>query len=248
MKHIILANWKMSPSSVKEAKALFEATKAAASKMRSVSVVIAPPAVYTAGLTASYKGNKVAFCAQSIDIYEESSHTGALSAAQHKSVGAEYCLVGHAESGDTLDDLRIKTFLAIKHELTPVVFVGEPVRDKAGKYLKIVREQVQASLSELSEQQVNQVIFCYEPIWAVGQADALDAYGVHQMALYLRKVLVEEHGAAVARKAKVLYGGSVNESDIAEILEIEDLDGVVVGRASTDKDTFVELLKVANKV
>ncbi|MCD5384425.1 MAG: triose-phosphate isomerase [Candidatus Pacebacteria bacterium] len=247
MKHLILANWKMSPSSIKEARELFEYTKTAVGKMRAVSVVIAPPAVYIATLASAYKGNKVAFSAQSIDTYEDVIHTGALSPKQYKSVGAEYCLIGHSESGDTLDDLRVKTFLAIKYGLTPIVFVGESVRDVAGHYLTTIREQILITLKELSAGQINDIVFCYEPVWAVGQSEALDSYGVHQMALYIRKVLVEEYGASVARKMRILYGGSVKIGNISEILEIEDIDGVAVGRASTDKDVFVKLLRVANK-
>ena len=237
----------MAPSSLKEARTLFDTVKNAASKMRSVEVLLAVPALFIADLSSGYKGNKIEFAAQAISIYEDKAHTGYLSAPQFVSSGASHCLIGHSESGDSLDDLRIKTFMAIKNDLTPVVFIGESTRDQAGKYLDTVREQMSATLQELSTSQIDNVIFCYEPVWAVGSSESLDAYGVHAMALYIRKVLVEDYGAAAGRKAKVLYGGSVNTSNITDILEIEDLDGVAVGRTSIDKVQFVELLKIANK-
>ncbi len=248
MKHIILANWKASPTTVKEATALFNSTKLAVSKMRSVEVILAPPAVYIESMASKYRGNKINFCAQAISTYEDVAHTGALSATHFKSVGATYALIGHSEIGDSIDDLRIKTFLAIKYGLTPIVFVGEGSRDLSASYLGVIKEQIQAALKELSESQVQTVIFCYEPVWAVGQAEAMDSYDVHQMMLYLRKVLLDEYGAAMARKSIMLYGGSVNTGNIKDLLEIDDLDGVAVGRASTDAGAFTELLGVANKV
>jgi triosephosphate isomerase len=247
MKHLILANWKMSPTSVKDAQGLFQNIKQSLVKMRAVEVILAPPAVYIDALAKSYKGNKISLCAQCISIHEDTAHTGEISAPQYAGVGATYALIGHSESKDSLDDLRIKTFLSLKYKLIPVVFVGERDRDTSGKYLQTIREQIKSALKELSESQVKSVIFCYEPIWAIGRVEAMDTYGVHQMALYLRKVLVEEYGAAVARKAKILYGGSVNADNIAELLGIDDIDGVAVGRASTDAESFIELLSVANK-
>jgi triosephosphate isomerase len=248
MAHIILANWKMSPRSGKEAQALFDKTKDAVGRLRSVDVILAPPVVFMQMLASKYGGNKIAFAAQHISTHEEVAHTGSISAEQCASVGAGYVLIGHSESGDTIDDLRVKTFLALKHKLRPIVFVGESERDAGGHYLKVVREQMLTSLEELSDTKLSEVIFCYEPVWAVGQEQPMDAYEVHAMVLYMRKVLVEAYGATVARKVQILYGGSVNEETIVQILTISDLDGVAVGRASTDAGRFTELLKVANKV
>ncbi len=248
MTHIILANWKMSPSGPKEAQALFASTKNAVGRLRSVSVILAPPALFLPMLASGYGGNKVEFAAQAISTHEGPAHTGLLSAEQFASSGAQYALVGHSEQGDSLDDIRVKTFLALKHSLTPVVFVGEHERDAQGKYLQVVREQMLSALKELSVGQISDAIFCYEPVWAVGAKSAMSAYDIHAMALCMRKVLVEEYGAATARKVQILYGGSVNAGNIASILEISDLDGVAVGRASTNAEQFTELLKIANKV
>ncbi len=248
MRHIILANWKMTPGSPKEAKDLFDATKLGIGRMRSVNAILAVPAIYIASLKNTYKGNKLDFCAQSISAFEDKSHTGEISALQYKNIGAEYCLIGHSETTDTLDDLRIKTFLAVKYGLSPIVFIGEDNRDASGKYLQTIREQLKSALKELSHSQINNVIFCYEPVWAIGKRVALEPYDVHQMALFLRKILVEEYGAGIARKAKILYGGSVNTDNIANILTIDDIDGVAVGRVSTDKKAFIDLLALANKV
>jgi len=233
---------------MKEAQTLFDITKNTVGRLRSLQVILAPPALFLPTLAAGYGGNKVILAAQSISTYEDVSHTGSLSAEQFAQAGAQHTLVGHSESKDSLEDLRIKTFLALKHNLTPIVFVGEHDRDEQGTYLQVVREQILTALKELSIGQVSEVLFCYEPVWTVGAAKAMSTYDIHAMVLYIQKVLTEEYGAVVARKVQILYGGSVNIGNITSILEIADLDGVAVGRASTNADTFTELLKIANKV
>ncbi len=248
MKHLILANWKMSPSSAKEAQTLFDSTKKLVGRLRSVQVVAAVPAVFIQSLASSYSGNKIQLAAQNISAYEEVANTGSLSAGQFASIGAGYTLIGHSETTDTIDDLRVKTFLALKHSLTPIIFVGEERRDNTGKYLKVIKEQMLAAMQELSKVQIEQTIFCYEPVWSVGQDESPSTYEIHTIILYMRKVLAEEHGSNIAQKIQILYGGSVNTDNIKGIIEIEDLDGVAVGRASTNSEQFAEILKIANKI
>jgi len=248
MNHIIVANWKMNPSNPKEAQALFDSTKNAVGRLRSVNIILAPPAIYLQSLANTYRGNKINFAAQEISIYDSGSHTGDISAEQFSNTGANYALIGHSECMAPLEELRIETFMAMKHNLIPIVFIGESKRDNHGKYLKIIKNQILASLKELSTSQINDVIFCYEPVWAVGADKPMDSYDIHAMMLYIRKVLTEEYGTTVARKIQMLYGGSVNTENIKNILEIEDIDGVAVGRASTNIEQFTELLKIANKV
>ena len=238
----------MSPKSAKEAQALFDHTKNTVGRLRSVTIVIAPPALYIPTLKAGYGGNKIALSAQEISVHEEGSHTGEISAEQYAHSGAKYALVGHSECNASLGDIRIQTFLAVKHNLTPIVFIGESQRDAHGAYLETVQEQILASLEELSLKQVGTVVFCYEPVWAIGQAEPMDTYDIHTMMLFIRKVIAESYGPAMAKKIQVLYGGSVNSKNITGILAIDAVDGVAVGRASTDAMQFAELLKIANKV
>ncbi len=247
MTHTILANWKMNPDSPKEAQILFDSIKNTVGRLRSISVIIAPPALFLHSLASCYKGNKVAFSAQKISIYESGSHTGNISAEQFANSGAQYALIGHSECNATLEDLRIQTFLSVKYSLIPIVFVGERQRDTYGKYLNAIKEQISSALKELSDNQIKDVILCYEPVWAIGAKEAMSAYDIHTMVLYIRKILAELYNTSLAQRVRILYGGSVNTGNIESILEIEDLDGVGVGRASTDMEQFKELLKIANR-
>lgn len=250
-KRLIVANWKMYITSPKEAQALFAVIKGVASKLRHVEVVVAPPALFLPVIAQGYGGSKVAFAAQGVSVHESGAHTGSLSAAQFAASGARYALVGHSErrtdEGMTQDGLRLKTFLALKYGLTPIVFIGERERDSAGRYLEVLKGEILATLTELPASKLEEVIFCYEPVWAIGKDDILDAYEIHQMALFIRKVLLEHYGSKLAQNARVFYGGSVNPENISEVLAISDIDGAVIGRASSDAVAFTELLTLANK-
>lgn len=249
-KHLVVANWKMAPKTPKEALNLFTTTKEAVARLRSVEVVIAAPALYIPLLTQGYGGNKISFAAQTFSVHEGGAHTGSLSAAHFAASGVRYALIGHSETrvDECMDSdaLRVKTFLALKHNLTPIVFIGERERDASGNYLKHIETEILTTLTELSASRVSEVVFCYEPVWTIGGDDAMDSYDIHQMTLFVRKVLLEHYGGAAAQQTRVLYGGSVNAENISEILSIGDIDGVVSGRASTDAEQFTGLLKCAN--
>ncbi len=247
MKHLIVANWKMSPNDPKRARDIFDIVKGAVAKLRSVQIIIAPPSIFLQSLASKYKGNKISLCAQNISSSEDIANTGSLSAVQVANSGGRYVMIGHSEVGDTLDNLRVKTFLTVKHGMIPIIFIGESERDKLGKYLKNIKLQINTALKELQTKEVENVIFCYEPIWAIGQDDPMDSYDIHATVLYIRKVLIEVYGDKIGQNINILYGGSVNSNNIKDILSIDDVNGVVTGRVSTDTEEFVELLKIANR-
>lgn len=250
-KHIIVANWKTQPTTPHHARDLFMFVKGLVTRLRAVEVIIAPPALYIPILTSGYSGNKVRIAGQCMSLYESGPHTGEIPAEMLAGAGARYVLVEHSERGTLPADralhLRVKTFIALKYNLVPVVFIGERVRDGAGTYLNVIREEIIATLHEIPEGRREEVVFCYEPVWAIGKDEAMDIYDIHQMALFIRKVLLEVYGARVSKTTKVLYGGSVDEENISAILAVGDLDGVVVGRVSVDTERFGALLKIANK-
>ncbi len=248
MSHIILANWKLNPMSFKDAKFLFENIKNTIARLRSVKVIIAPPAVFLYPLSNGYKGNKVEFSAQKISEYEAGAHTGEISAEQFADAGARYALIGHSECGETPDQVRIKTFLSCKHKLTPIIFVGESDRDEQGAYLFEIKKQIKNAISELPKSRIIDIIFCYESVWAFENECELSVYDIHTMILFIRKTLSELCGSEISRKIRIIYAGSVNNGNAASILSIEDLDGIGVGRSGLNMNEFSELLKVANKV
>jgi len=244
-KHVIVANWKMHPASLREAKKLFEATRKIADKASRVSVVIAPPALFLTPLSTGYKGKKIAFAAQNAHEGDGGAFTGDIAVAQVEDVKAHYLLVGHAErraAGETNDDTRKKVASALYYGLTPVLCVGEHVRTQNGEHFGFVRDQLKAGFQSVDPNAVGKVIVAYEPVWAIGSEEAMSPREMHEMAIFIRKTIVELHGAK-GHSVKILYGGAVNEQNAAQMLQFGDVAGLLVGRASINPKEFAALVE-----
>jgi len=243
MKSLVVANWKMNPRTCREAKRLFEGTSRAANAAKSVSVIVAPPAVYLRELSRGYRG-KISFAIQNARAEALGAHTGEISIAQAKDARASYVLVGHAERramGETNEDARAKIAAALALKMTPILCVGEKER-KGGEYYDVIREQLRIALMDVGAK-ANRVIIVYEPLWTIGKDTAMSPNKMHEMAIFIRKTVVDLHGA-VGHSMKILYGGSVNDKDAGAMLRDGDVRGFLVGRASIDAAEFAALLRV----
>ncbi len=259
MKSIVVANWKMNPATFREAKKLFEAERKAAEKARGASVIIAPPAIFLRELSKMYRGSKVAFGVQNAHFEAGGAHTGEISLTQAKDARAKYVIVGHAErraEGETDDDARKKVASALSLKMTPILCVGESSRTDDGEQFEVVREQLRAGLADVAASSPSRVLLVYEPLWTIGKATAMAPREMHQMAIFIRKCVVESHGEAGLRHAgagsglaqagrnmKILYGGSVDEKNASAMLRDGDVHGFLVGRASVDSKAFAALLQ-----
>ena len=244
-KVIVVANWKMNPASFREAKKLFEAERKAAEKSRGAGVVIAPPAIFLRELSLAYRGSKVAFAVQNAHFEAGGAHTGEISLAQAKDARAKYVIVGHAErraEGETDDDARKKVAAALSLKMTPILCVGESSRTDEGEQYDVVREQLRAGLADVAASSLSRVLLVYEPLWTIGKQTAMNPREMHQMAIFIRKCVVESHGEG-GRSLKILYGGSVDEKNAAAMLREGDVHGFLVGRASVRAEEFAKLLQ-----
>lgn len=248
MKALVVANWKMNPASWRDAKRLFEATRKSAERTKGVALVVAPPAIFLRDLTALYKGKKIVFAAQNAHFGDGGSFTGELSLAQLRDAKAQQVIIGHAERralGETNDDVRKKVAAALARKMTPYLCVGETKRDASGEHFTRVREQLRAGLADVPSIRVSRVIIAYEPVWAIGAEQAMDARSMQEMAIFIRKMVVEQHGEP-GMNIKILYGGSVDETNAADMLAQGGVNGLLVGRASTDPAKFAALLDAAS--
>ena len=244
MKSLIVANWKMNPKTLKEAKSLLEETKHLASLLKKVTVVVAPPSIFLATLAGGRKG-KVAFAAQNAHYELSGAHTGDISMGQVKDAKASYMLIGHAERrelGETDDDVRKKVDAAFSAGLTPIVCVGEKSRDASAEHFAVVRGQLRTGLSEDAGKKLSKIVIVYEPLWTIGQPKAMEPRQMHEMSIFIRKTLVERFGEA-GHHVTILYGGSVDATNAGDMMQSGDVAGLLVGRASVDKQEFIELLR-----
>ena len=164
--------------------------------------------------------------------------------AQAKDAHASFVIVGHAERremGETDDDTRKKIVAALAQKITPILCVGEKER-KGGIYFDTIREQLRISLQDVGAK-ANRVMIVYEPLWTIGKDTTMSPSKMHEMAIFIRKTVVDLHGE-VGHSMKILYGGSVNEKDAPAMLRDGDVRGFLVGRASIKAEEFAALLKV----
>ncbi len=242
---MIVANWKMNPPTFREAKALLEATKKAADVGKSISIVVAPPAIYLRDLRASYRGKRLAFAAQNAHYEKSGAYTGETSLVQLKDAGVGYVIVGHAERramGETDDDTRKKVAASLALSITPVLCVGELKRGSDGEHLSFVKEQLRAGFADVPVAKIARVIVAYEPVWAIGATTPMGPRDMHETAIFIRKTIVELYGK-VGMSVKILYGGSIDEVSAPAMLQQGDVDGLLAGRASAEGKRMLALVR-----
>jgi triosephosphate isomerase len=244
MRALVIANWKMHPGSFRQARALFEASKKAADAAPEVELLIAPPSLYLHELASSYRGKRLQFAAQNGYPDDGKSHTGEISLEQLRDAGASAVLIGHAERremGESNADVRAKMAAALKAKMRPVMCVGERVRDSSGEHFAFVAEELRAALADVSSSALSKLAIAYEPVWAIGSDTAMSPALMHEMAIFIRKTVVELHGEA-GHRVRILYGGAIDAENASAMLEHGDVTGLLVGRASTDGASLRSLL------
>jgi triosephosphate isomerase len=243
MKSIIVANWKMNPATFREAKLLFDATKKAAEKSKSAQIIVAPPSIFLRNLAVGYRG-RIAFAIQNGFQESAGAYTGEISFAQAYDARATYALIGHAERramGETNEHTRLKVSAALKSEITPILCVGEITRDSTGQHFAYIREQLRLGLADVAPSSIKKILIAYEPVWAIGATKPMTARDMHEMAIFIRKAVVELFGEG-GMETKILYGGSIDEISAPIMLRDGDVKGLLVGRASAEVGKITKLL------
>lgn len=243
---LIVANWKAYVETIPKAKRLYAAGKRLAATGKH-DIVLAPPAPYL-GLLAPSNRSNVEFAAQDVSYTLGGAATGEVTAGAVASVKAGYAIIGHSErraAGETDAVVVEKTRHALAHGLVPIVCVGESARDAEGKYLTFLRKQVAAVVTPLSQKERLTLVLAYEPVWAIGKtaSEAIDPSDLMEMVLYMRKVLSEYLPGKGSSKVRILYGGSVEPANARTLAATSGIDGFLVGRASTEAESFGALVK-----
>lgn len=247
-KKIVIANWKMNPPTSAEAKKLFGGIKRKVSSIRGVQTIVCPPFVFLTELTQSYSGSKISFGAQDVFFEQKGSFTGEVSAAMLTSVGAQYVIIGHSERralGEDNEDIAKKVKAALKEGLRIILCIGEHERSEDGAYLSFLKEELITALSGVSQKDISKCIIAYEPIWAIGKSakDAMQPRSVHEMSIYIRKILTEKYNKQKALTVPILYGGSVGPTNVEALAERGAINGFLVGGASLDPESFAFVVK-----
>jgi triosephosphate isomerase len=246
-KYLIVANWKNYPDSLKEAKKNFNIIKSKKISTKKIVTVICPSVVHLGELARSYRGKNISFGAQNFIYDQKKPHTGEISIPQLNDLGVQYVIVGHAERramGEDNELIANKIRGAVDNGIMPILCVGEIKRDSSGEYLKYVERELIESLAKIDKKNLDKIVIAYEPIWAIGKGKkAISPHEIHQMVIFIKKVLVSRFDKKIAMSVPVIYGGSVDPDNCEEILGDGEVRGLLIGRASVNPYSFVDILK-----
>ncbi len=261
---IVIGNWKMNPLTVAEAKRIIVSVKKAAKKLNRTKVVICPPSPFIGYALprvpekSTAKG-VVSVGAQDVFYEEQGAFTGEVSARQLADMDLGYVIVGHSErrragegafAAETDVVVAKKAIAVAQAGMVAVLCVGETVRDAHGEYLDFLRNQIRASLQGFSKKYIEErrLVVAYEPVWAIGAKEAMTPTLIHEMTIFVKKVLADLYGQEEAFDVPVLYGGSVNFRNAADIIRGGEVNGLLVGRESVNAPGFAELIRAVDEV
>jgi triosephosphate isomerase len=243
-KKLLIGNWKENPNTLDDAKRLINISENF--KNEKYSITHAVPSIF-AGYLKSEKKNIIL---QNISCFEGGSHTGEISAKQAKDLGIEMSIVGHSETrlspknphGDEDKEVNLKIKNLQKENMWACLCVGEYSRTEPGleNYLKYIETQIKNCLQDISD--FSKIIIAYEPVWAIGKDAIRPATNeeIVEVIEFIKKITTDPRGYVVP----VLYGGSVDETNAKEILNIPCVDGLLIGRASSDPEKWESLLNL----
>ncbi|ERN52144.1 triose-phosphate isomerase [Alkalihalophilus marmarensis] len=246
-KPIIAGNWKMNKT-LGEAKQFVQEVKSNVPANSEVDAVVCSPALFLESLVSETNGTDLKVGAQNVHFEESGAFTGEISPVALQDMNVAYVIIGHSERremfAETDETVNKKVHAAFKHNLVPIMCCGETDAEReAGKTNDVVREQVEKGLSGLTEDQVKETVIAYEPIWAIGTGKSSSAADANEVCAYIRKVVASNFSEDAANAVRIQYGGSVKPANIAEYMAQADIDGALVGGASLEPKSFLELLE-----
>ena len=236
-KKIVAGNWKMNMNlqdGIALAKELNETLKA---EKPNCGVVICTPFIHLASIAQFLDQNIIGLGAENCADKEKGAFTGEVSAEMVKSTGAQYVILGHSERREyykeTPEILKEKVLLAQKNDLKVIFCIGESLAEReAGKQNEVVKAELEGSVFNLSEEDFRKIVIAYEPIWAIGTGKTATAEQAEEIHAYIRSIIAEKYGQAVADDTTILYGGSCKASNAPELFAKPDIDGGLIGGAS----------------
>jgi len=245
----ICANWKMYKTVAETVKYVKE-LRGLVKDVADVEIVVAPPFTAVHAAAEAARNSNVLIAAQDCYWEREGAFTGEVAPGMIREAGAEYVIVGHSERrtlfGETDATVNRKTVAAFAAGLTPIVCIGETLDQRErNETLEVLDRQIKAGLDGLTGEQLGLLVIAYEPVWAIGTgrnatpAQAAEAHG------HIRQRLRQWFGGEAAEQCHVIYGGSVKVDNIRDLVSQPDVDGALVGGASLDIRSFVEIVSRA---
>ena len=248
-KKLIAGNWKMNKTS-SDGLQLTQEIVAEVGKLTDVDVVVCPPFTALESVAKAVDGSTVKLGAQNMHHEANGAYTGEISAAMLRALFATHVILGHSERRTYFAEndafINKKVLAALKNQLRPILCVGETLAEReSGSTLKVVQTQLEAGREGVSKELATSVVIAYEPVWAIGTGKVATTEQAQEVHAFIRSLLTKLFGEAVAQKVRILYGGSMKPSNAPELLAQKDIDGGLIGGASLESRSFVDLIKAA---
>ena len=246
-KPIIAGNWKLNKT-LRESIELVTLLKRSITDFQHVDVVVCPVFTAISSVAEIVLESEIKVGAQDLYWEEKGAFTGEVSAGLIKDAGASFVIIGHSERRqffhETHETVNKKTCAALKAGLTPIVCVGELLKEReSGKTFEVLKEQLKGAFAGFGADDLKKMIVAYEPVWAIGTGKVATPAQAQEAHSFIRKEIAAAFGDEAAQAVRIQYGGSVKADNIAELMREADIDGALVGGASLEAGSFSDIVK-----
>ena len=241
----IAGNWKMFKNRaearefVEEFKKLYKDTD--------VQTAICAPFTDLETLVEAFAGTDIKVGAQNVHFADEGAYTGEVSVAMLEDIGVDFCIVGHSERrqyfAETDETVNLKLKKLLTGAIRPIMCVGESLDERdAGSAFDRVKSQLQLGLADIDAKDAARIVIAYEPIWAIGTGRTATPEQAEEMCAFIRNTLIELYDEDTADEMIIQYGGSVKPANATDIMNMDEIDGALVGGASLKAKDFMEII------
>jgi len=248
-KYIIAGNWKMNKTAG-ESVELAEAVVKEIGDQASVDVVLCPPFTSLAAVSSVVEDSPVKLGAQNMHPAAGGAYTGEVSPEMLRDFYSTYVILGHSERREYFNEtdsfINEKVLAAFAGNLKPILCVGETLEEReSGKTLEVVDTQTRGCLVNVSDQDAENLVVAYEPVWAIGTGKTATPQIAQEVHVAIRRILTDLFGQEVAQRIRIQYGGSMKPENARDLLSQTDIDGGLVGGASLDAKSFADIVNAA---
>ncbi len=220
---------------------------------QNTDIIVGPPFTALAPVREVIKKSNVKLSAQNMHQEDDGAYTGEISVSMLESLGCDFVIIGHSERrhyfGETDELINKKLKKALSSRLDPIFCVGETIEQrKSDKTEQVIERQVKDGLHGINKEDVKRITIAYEPVWAIGTGETATPEQAENVHAFIRKLLSELYDREISEKLRIQYGGSVKPANAKELLGQPDIDGALIGGASLDLDSFVQIIKIADRL
>lgn len=244
-KPLIAGNWKMN-NTVLDAELFMVDFKPLVKGYKKTDIVLCVPYMAIAKVKKLTRGTKIKVGAQNVAWADNGAFTGEISAEMLKEAGAEYVIIGHSERrqyfGETDESVNKRTVQALKEDLKAIVCIGETLSEREGNLTEnVLKTQIYGAFENIAEEDMRKLVIAYEPVWAIGTGKTATPEQANATIKFIRKTVAKMFSRATANKVRILYGGSMNEKNVDDLMAESDIDGGLIGGASLKADSFSKI-------